>query len=58
MKLNRTLKRILAVTGVLVAALLAWEIYDYDWIERCLDHGGSWDYGREVCDFEVSHPVP
>ena len=56
MRLKRPVAWILAAT-VLVAGLF-WAVGDRDPIGRCLDHGGSWDYAREVCDFEVSHPGP
>ncbi|MDH3305328.1 MAG: hypothetical protein OEM92_08985 [Gammaproteobacteria bacterium] len=27
-------------------------------IDECLDDGGSYDYERGRCDFEVNHPGP
>ena len=27
-------------------------------VDDCLDRGGSYDYDRGRCDFEVNHPKP
>ncbi|WP_341711583.1 hypothetical protein [Erythrobacter sp.] len=45
----------LALIGAAVGALVLWSS---DPIDACLDHGGSWDYDRDVCDFEQNHPGP
>lgn len=58
MRVSRILKWLLGAAGILVLAGVAWAIYDYDRIDRCLDHGGSWHYDREYCDFEVSYEGP
>ncbi len=55
------IKRILiggAVLAALLVALVAFWAWTSDPIDRCLDHGGSWDYDGEVCDFERNHPGP
>ena len=58
MRLVRSAIWLLAAAGVVLLAGFIWAVYDWDRIDSCLDHGGSWDYQREVCDFEVSHPGP
>lgn len=47
----------------LVLAVIFWilvmgaiVIYDQWKIDTCLDAGGSFDYGRFICDVEESHP--
>ena len=47
----------------LVLAVIFWilvmgaiVIYDQWKIDACLDAGGSFDYGRFICDVEESHP--
>ena len=55
------MKLILIGGAVLVAflvALVTFLAWTSDPIDRCLDHGGSWDYEAKVCDFERSHPGP
>jgi hypothetical protein len=41
-----------------LAAMLLIELAASARIDACLDSGGSYDYEREACDHERSHPRP
>ena len=47
-----------AVLLVLLVAFVLFAVLTSDPVERCLDHGGSWHYDREICDFEVNYTGP
>ena len=55
---------LLLITAFFAATLLllaAWAVILFsDWmrVDECLDQGGSYDYEREVCDFEQPHEAP
>ena len=49
------------LSGATFLLFVVWAIMLFiDWarVDNCLDQGGSYDYEREVCDFEASHPSP
>ena len=53
------MKRIVLGAGALLAVLIALTFWwANDPVDRCLDHGGSWNYDREACDFERNHLGP
>jgi hypothetical protein len=43
---------IFAMTSILVASPYLKESFAVD---RCLDHGGSYDYLRQLCDYQNDH---
>ena len=58
---RRLLLLITAFFGATLLLLAAWAVILFnDWmrVDECLDRGGSYDYEREVCDFEQSHEAP
>ena len=58
---RRLLLLITAFFGATLLLLAAWAVIlfnDGKSVDDCLDRGGSYDYEREVCDFERSHEVP
>ena len=58
---RRLLLLITAFFGATLLLLAAWAVILFnDWmrVDDCLDRGGSYDYEREVCDFDQQHDVP
>jgi len=58
---RRVLLIVTALFGATLLLLAAWAVILFnDWmrVDDCLDRGGSYDYEREVCDFEQSHDAP
>jgi hypothetical protein len=58
-------RRLIVVVGALFAATLllfaVWAVTLFiNWaeVDDCLDSGGSYDYERGRCDFNVNHPKP
>jgi len=58
-------RKLIIVVGALFAATLllfaVWAVTLFiDWaeVDDCLDSGGSYDYERGRCDFNVNHPNP
>ena len=50
-----------ALFGVTLLLFAVWAVTLYSsWAaaDDCLDRGGSYDYERGRCDFEVNHPRP
>lgn len=49
-------KQLIAAALVAFALFLAWQpLHEFLVIDSCLDSGGSFDYDRNVCDYEVNH---
>jgi hypothetical protein len=47
------MKRLLVIVSVIIVlVLVAIWVRGISAIDRCLDRGGSWDYGKEHCDYE------
>ena len=58
---RRLLLLIAAFFGATLLLLAAWAVILFnDWmrVDECLDRGGSYDYEREICDFEEGHEAP
>jgi hypothetical protein len=58
-------RRLTVVLGLLFGATLllfaVWAVtlfIDRAAVDDCLDRGGSYDYERGRCDFDVNHPKP
>jgi hypothetical protein len=58
-------RKLIIVVGALFAATLllfaVWAVILFiNWadVDDCLDSGGSYDYERGRCDFNVNHPNP
>jgi hypothetical protein len=58
-------RKLIIVVGALFAATLllfaVWAVTLFiNWaeVDDCLDSGGSYDYERGRCDFNVNHPNP
>lgn len=58
-------RKLIIVVGALFAATLllfaVWAVILFiNWadVDDCLDGGGSYDYERGRCDYEVNHPNP
>jgi hypothetical protein len=52
---KRALSAVVLVLALAVpVALYARELLAVD---RCMDHGGSFDYAAGTCDFSISHPI-
>lgn len=58
---RRLILIVASLFGATLLLLTAWAVILFnDWmrVDDCLDKGGSYDYEREVCDFERSHEAP
>ncbi len=58
-------RKLVLVLGSLCGAtfllFVVWAVMLFiDWarVDDCLDEGGSYDYERGECDFEVNHVIP
>jgi hypothetical protein len=57
-RMSRPLARLIGVGLLAFAGILLWQpVNDFLAVDRCLDAGGSYDYAKQVCDFNISHPI-
>jgi hypothetical protein len=40
----------LGVVAIIIGLIVAMDLPKQLWIDKCLDSGGRYDYGRDVCD--------
>lgn len=57
------MKRLLVIAAVLLLAfaigqLFYPELFDYFWIDTCLDRGGSWHYDVRECSYTENYTGP
>ncbi len=57
-KLVIVLGALFAITLLLFAVWAVTLLAEASAVDSCLDKGGSYDYERQRCDFETTHPVP
>ena len=58
---RRLILLVAALFGATLLLFAVWAVILFsDWmrVDDCLDRGGSYDYEREICDFEEQHEAP
>jgi hypothetical protein len=54
--IHRRIQAIAAIIVVVGICLTVFACAAFNDVDRCLDHGGSFDYARRMCDLQASHP--
>jgi len=57
-KLTVVLGFLFGITLLLFAVWVLTLFINWAEVDDCLDRGGSYDYERGRCDFDVNHPTP